>query len=202
MTAVNDRIIRKIRAKQRGWVFTPKDFLDFGSRAAIDQALSRLARAGVIRRLDRGLYDYPKQHAVLGTLSPDVDRIADAVSAKTGESVFPSGAMAANYMGLSTQVPAKPSYLTNGASKVRKIAGRTLTFKHARVPILDQVPAQVNYTLQALAYLGRDNVDADVIKRCAKRLDGRDLKALNASRAVVPGWMADVILKIESAAHG
>jgi len=202
MTNITNKITRKIHAKRRGWVFTPKDFMDFGSRAAIDQTLSRLARKGMIRRLDRGLYDYPKQHAVLGTLSPDADRIADAVSAKTGDKVFPSGAMAANYLGLSTQVPAKPSYLTNGASKVRKIAGRTLTFKHARVPILDNAPARVNYTLQALSYLGKDNIDADMIKRCAKRLDSRDLKALNTFRAVVPSWMADVILKIGSAAHG
>lgn len=63
-------LVRRIRAKGRGWVFTPKDFLDVGIRATVDQTLSRLARKGAVRRLDRGLYDYPKQHDKLGTLSP------------------------------------------------------------------------------------------------------------------------------------
>jgi hypothetical protein len=73
---VSDRIIRRVRAKGHGWVFTPKHFVDFGTRGSIDMALSRLAKAGLIRRIDRGLYNYPRQHAKLGALSPDADSIA------------------------------------------------------------------------------------------------------------------------------
>jgi hypothetical protein len=202
MTTTADKILRKIRTKGRGWVFTPKDFLDFGSRAAVDQTLWRLVKKGMIRRLGHGLYDYPKQHATLGVLTPDADSIAHAVAVQTGDRIFPSGAVAANNLGLSTQVPAKPTYLTSGVSRTKTVAGRAITFKRARIALLDNAPDKVNYMLQALAYLGKDQIDGDMINLCAKRLDDSDLKALNKSRALVPGWMSDVILKIDAVKHG
>lgn len=202
MNAVADTVIRRIRAKGRGWVFTPKDFLDVGTRATVDQTLSRLARKGAIRRLDRGVYDYPKQHDKLGTLSPYVGDLAQAIATKTGDRIFPSGAAAANYLGLSTQVPARPVYLTNGASRTKTVAGRTITLKHARVPIINTITDRANFVLQALSYLGQNNIDDTVIEQCANRLDNRDIKDLSASASRLPGWMADIILRIQQASHG
>ncbi len=202
MSAIANTIIRRIRAKGRGWVFTPKDFLDIGTRAAVDQTLSRLARKGVIQRLDRGLYDYPKMHDKLGTLSPSADDLAQAIAAKTGDIVFPSGAAAANSLGLSTQVPARPVYLTNGSARTKKVAGRTIVLKHAKVPIMDRMTIKANLMLQALSYLGQKNIDDQMIRQCADRLDDRDMKDLSASAPRVPGWMADVILKIQQTKHG
>ncbi len=202
MSTITSQITRRIHAKRRGWVFTPKDFLDMGSRAAVDQVLSRLVKQDKIRRLDRGLYDYPKQHATLGTLSPDADSIAQALATQYGDMAFPSGAMAANLLGLSTQVPAKPTYMTNGISRIKNVAGRTITFKHARVPLMRRLPDSVNYLLQALSYLGRDSIDGDVIQRCAKQLDSRDINSLSQAASQVPGWMADILQKIQSAHHG
>lgn len=202
MSTVTDSIIRRIRVKRRGWVFTPKDFLDVGTRAAVDQVLSRLVKQGMIRRLDRGVYDYPKLHPSLGMLSPDTDSLAQAVAAKSGSGTFPSGAMAANLLGLSTQVPAKPVYLTDGPSRTRTIAGRTITLKHARVPILDRLSVHANFTLQALSYLGKDNIDDTIVRQCADRLDDGDMKGLSSATPHVPGWMADVILKIGRARDG
>ncbi len=202
MSAIANTITKRIRAKQRGWVFTPKDFLDVGTRATVDQTLSRLAKKGVIRRLDRGVYDFPNQHSSLGMLSPNADDLAQAISAQTGDKVFPSGAAAANFLGLSTQVPARPAYLTNGPSRTKTIAGRTIILKHARVPIMDRISSKANFTLQALSYLGKNNIDAYTIAQCAKRLDDQDLKGLNNSLSQVPGWMADVIHKIQQVRHG
>ncbi len=201
MSTVN-HMMRKIRAKQRGWVFTPRDFLDAGTRAAVDQVLSRLAKQGVIRRLDRGVYDFPKQHATLGPLSPSADHLAQAIGAQTGDTVFPSGAAAANLLGLSTQVPAKPVYLTNGRSRTKKIAGRTIVLKHARVPVMDRISGKANFALQALSYLGKDNIDDRIIQQCAKQLDDHDMKDLTTSAAHVPGWMADTILRIRQVKYG
>src|SRR3984885_15770183 len=82
MNAVANKIAHRIRIKRRGWVFTPRNFLDLGTRATVDQTLSRLARQGMIRRLGRGLYDYPKQNKLLGTLSPSTDNLAQAISSK------------------------------------------------------------------------------------------------------------------------
>jgi len=135
-------------------------------------------------------------------LSPGADDLAHALAAKTGDRIFPSGTVAANYLGLSTQVPAHPVYLTNGASKTKKIAGRTIVFKHARVPIMDHITDRANFMLQALAYLGQNNIDDQMIQQCANRLDHRDMKDLNASLSRIPGWMADVILRIQQTKNG
>jgi hypothetical protein len=197
-----DRILKRVRAKGRGWVFTPRHFVDFGTRGSIDMALSRLTKAGLIRRVDRGLYDYPRQHATLGTLSPDADSLAAALSTQTGDKLVPSGAAAANRLGLSTQVPARASYATTGATRTKRAAGRSLTLRHSRAPVIDDDPESANAVVQALAYLGRDQVDADVIQRFARRIDDRDMKALLQARPLMSGWMGDVVLKIEGARHG
>jgi len=194
--------MKRVRGKGRGWVFTPRHFIDFGTRGAIDMALSRLAKAGLIRRVGRGLYDYPRHHARLGVLSPDTDSLADALSTQTGDKLAPSGAAAANSLGLSTQVPAKASYATSGRSRTTRAAGRSLTLRHSRAPVLDDAPGSVNAVVQALAYLGRDKVDADVIHRFAGRIDDADMAALLKGRPLMSGWMGDVILKIHAARHG
>ncbi len=76
VTSVPDRIMKRVRSSGRGGVFTPSDFLNVAGRAAVDQALSRLVKNGALRRLTRGLYDYPKLHPKLGRLSPTPDDIA------------------------------------------------------------------------------------------------------------------------------
>lgn len=201
MSAMADRIMKRVRGKGRGWVFTPKLFLDFGTRGSVDMALSRLAQAGDIRRIGRGLYDYPRQHDKLGALSPDLSQVAHALSAQSGDALAPSGAMAANSLGLSTQVPARASYATSGRTRTAKAGGRSLTLKHSRAPVLN-APDSVNAVVQALAHLGRKNIDAQVIGRFAARLDDVGARALIAARPAMPGWMGDVVLKIQAARHG
>ena len=202
MSAMTDRIMKRVRGKGRGWVFTPKHFIDFGTRGSVDMALSRLVKAGDIRRIDRGLYDYPRQHAKLGVLSPDTDNLADALSTQTGDRLAPSGATAANSLGLSTQVPAKASYATSGRTRVKRAAGRSLTLRHSRAPVLDNATDSANAVVQALAHLGKDQVDTDAIQRFATRINDRDMGVLLKARALMPGWMGDAILKIDTARHG
>lgn len=201
-TPMPDRIMRRVRAKGRGWVFTPKHFVDFGTRGSVDMALSRLAKTGLIRRIGRGLYDYPRQHAKLGALSPDADSIAAALSTQTGDKLAPSGAAAANRLGLSTQVPAKASYATSGSTRTKQAAGRSLTLRHSRAPVINDAPDSANAIVQALAYLGKDQIDANVIQRFARRIDDRDMKALLQARPLMSGWMGDVVLKIDAVRHG
>ena len=115
--SVPDRMMKRVRASGRGSVFTPNDFLTVAPRSAVDQALSRLVKSGQLRRLARGLYDFPKLHPKLGPLSPAPDDVAQALARETGSQVQIAGARAANALGLSTQVPAKSTYLTDGPSR-------------------------------------------------------------------------------------
>jgi hypothetical protein len=202
MPAMADRIMKRVRSKGRGWVFTPRQFLDFGSRGAVDMAMSRLVQDQAIRRIGRGLYDYPRVHDTLGVLSPDPAQLADAVAVQTGDNLAPSGAVAANKLGLSTQVPARASYATTGKSRVKNAAGRNLVLRHSRVPVLPKASDAANAIVQALAQLGRAKIDDDVIRQLAGQIGDQDLKQLVKARPTMPGWMGDVILKIDEARHG
>ena len=202
MSAVTDKIMKRVRGKGRGWAFTPKDFLDLGTRASIDMALTRLVQANQIRRIGRGLYDYPKLHDKLGALTPDADTIAQAVATQSGEKVSTSGAQAANRLGISTQVPAKTSYATSGQTRVKKIAGRTIALKRSRAPILDDASPDANAVLQLLAHVGKDKIDNDLIQRLSAQIDDRDFKALTKAQPLMPGWMSDAVLKIGLVRHG
>lgn len=198
--SITDKITQKIKAKHRGWVFGPGDFLDIGTRASVDQVLSRLYKQGMIRRLDRGVYDYPKQHKLLGTLSPNPDDIARVLA--SGDVVLPSGAMAANLLGFSTQVPAKPFYVTNSTMCKRTVGKQTISISRAKVPILKRVSRDINLMLQALSYLGKKNIDAQVIHRCANLLSDDDVSKLHKAMNRLPGWLTDTIHKIEHVRNG
>lgn len=194
--------MKRIRGKGRGWVFTPKHFVDLGTRASVDMALSRLASTGNIRRVGRGLYDYPVQHDKLGNLTPDPAKVARAISKQSGDKVAVSGASAANRFGLSTQVPTKVSFATSGRSKIKRAAGRTFALKHSRAPVLDNAPDSANAVLQALAHVGKDNLDNDQIRSFASRVRDKDMRVLRRARAQMPGWMSDAILKIDRERDG
>jgi len=197
MLAVQDQILDRIRRTGRGKVFTSKDFLDLGSRDAIDKALSRLAKAGEIQRLGRGLYNFPRLNERLGiTLSPDADEIADALARQTGSRIAPSGAVAANRLGLSTQIPAKPVYLTDGRTRQVRIGNLVFVVKHVppkELPLGSRVSALV---FQALRHLGRNAVDSEVITRLRHSLSPEQKGELLRDARYTTDWIADIVRQI------
>lgn len=196
--STKNRILKRIRGKGRGTVFLTKDVLDLGARGSVDQALSRLARDGTIRRLAQGVYDYPKIHDRLGPLTPSTDAVADALARKTGSNRYVSGARAANALGLSTQVPAKSVYLTDGSSrKVRmKIGNQVIHFRHASPNKLAKSDAPGWTVLLALRYLGPDGVIDDVIDRLRDSLSPRDKRGLRDLSNLAPIWAHSAIDQI------
>src|SRR5271157_1401782 len=133
MESMRDQIVARIERLGDGKVFSVKDFLDIASRTTIDVTLASLALDGKIRRIRRGLYYMPKVNPALGgELSPDIDEAARAIARGQRWKIVPEGAWAANLLGLSTQVPAKIIYLTDGPNREVPIGRRTIHFKHAR----------------------------------------------------------------------
>ena len=118
---IENRLLKRIRGGGRGSVFMPNHFSDIGPRTAIDKALSRLASSGSIRRLSRGVYDYPIEDPLLGELSPTIEAITKALTLRDRIRLQPSGAYALNLLGMSEQVPAKVVFLTEGESRTLKI---------------------------------------------------------------------------------
>ena len=133
MTPIAQKIMKRVFAYGRGrWVCIPNDFLNLGSRSAVDQALSRLVREGRLRRVGHGLYDMPRMSTVLKRAAPvDLDADIAALARRDGIRIVPDGLVAANQPGLTTAVPAKVSYVTDGSTRTLKIGGRTVRFRHA-----------------------------------------------------------------------
>ncbi|WP_234908022.1 MULTISPECIES: DUF6088 family protein [Ensifer] len=201
VTSVPDRIMRRARAGGRGGVFTPRDFLDVAARAAVDQALSRLAKTGKLRRLARGLYDYPKVHPKLGPLSPTPDDVAQALARETGSRVQIAGARAANALGLSTQVPAKSTYLTDGPSRRVVLGKRVVDLRHASPKHLIAPGSAAGTVVQALRHVGQVRA-ADVAQIAARRLSASDKKTLASTAVQAPAWMRPTLVSIANAASG
>jgi predicted transcriptional regulator len=193
---MSDSILRRIRAKRHGWVFTPKDFIDLAPRNTIGIVLYRLVKKGIIRKLDHGIYDFPTKHPKLGTLSASPDAIAKAIATRSGDIIQPSGVQLANQLGLDTQVSAKPSYITSGNSTRKKIASYSITFGHSK--FLNKPPLNINAikVINALHHIGKDNITDDMIKKCKKILSQKDKSQLKKNLNQLPNWMVIVILKI------
>lgn len=190
--------MRRARGTGRGGVFTPSDFLDVAARAAVDQALSRLVKNGKLRRLARGLYDFPKVHPKLGQLSPTPDDVAQALARETGSQVQISGARAANALGLTTQVPARSTYLTNGPSRRVVLGKRIVDLRHASPKHLIAPGSAAGTVVQALRHVGPVRA-ADVVKVAARQLSANDKKTLASNAVQAPAWMRPTLASIANA---
>lgn len=197
--SVSDRVMRRVRASGRGSVFTPSDFLTVAARSSVDQALSRLVKGGQLRRLARGLYDFPKVHPKLGALSPAPDDVAQALARETGSQVQIAGARAANALGLSTQVPAQSTYLTDGPSRRVVLGKRVVDLRHASPKHLIAPGSPAGTVVQALRHVGPVRA-ADVAQVAARRLSANDKKTLASTAVQAPAWMRPTLVSIANAA--
>lgn len=190
---VASTILRRVNRRGRGAVFTAQDFVDLGSRNAVDQALTRLASSGQIRRVDRGVYDLPRTHPKMGPMWPSADAVAQAVAKQTDSQLQVSGASAANALGLSTQVPAKVEYLTDGPSRSIHIGKLVVCLKHAgRVDML--LPkTRAGMAIVALRHMGRNAASQAVLQSLAAKLDSSDKQKLSQVRPRLPGWLGAAI---------
>jgi len=199
---ISDKILKKIKTKKRGWVFCAKDFHDVGTRNAIDKTLSRMAddKAGAdknkIIRVVRGIYYYPVIIDGVGIIPPNLDAVANAIARNSGFAIYPSGAVSANILGLSNQVPAQNIYWTHGKSMTKKIGKNSLIFKHIRTNPIPNTPSIVMIVINALNYLGKNKIDDSVAIRCSRVLQDSDKKYLQKMSSKVSGWLADFIPKI------
>jgi hypothetical protein len=194
--SVYDKLRHQVERRGRGAVFVTREFLGLGSRAAVDEALARLAREGVIRRLGRGLYDYPRLHDALGPVPADPDRVAAALARKSGSRLQSAGARAANALGLSTQVPARPVYLTDGRRRTVQIGGQTIELRHAEPRSLAGAGRIEGAVIQALRHLGPGHIDADTIARLRQVLTVREKAALRREALSAPGWLIPTLQEI------
>lgn len=190
-------IVGRIYGRHRGWVFTPMQFLDLGSRMAVDQTVGRLTKSGTIRRLTRGLYDYPAKHPDFGILPPNYDRVAQALVGRDNLKIQPSGAYAANLLGLTEQVPAKIVFFTDGPNRKVQIGKQKIVLKRTTPRNMATAGRISGLVIQALRYLKQSNVDATIIARLKRRLSDEDKSTLMNDIRYAPAWIGDIFRKIQ-----
>lgn len=187
--STDTQVLQRIQSHGVGWVFTPADFVDLGSRDAVATALKRHKAAGTIRPLGRGLYDVPRQHALLGTLWPPIEQVAEAVARKDGLRLQPVGVHAANLLGLSEQVPAQVVYLTDGASRTVKVGPTEIVFKRTTPRQMAAAGRLSGLVIQAFRSMGEKHVTPRHIERLRSHIPAEERARVLADLALAPAWM-------------
>lgn len=182
-----------------GRVFTPGEFLDLGSRAAIDKVLARAARAGRIRKLARGLYDDPRRDESGAPLMPTTDAVIRAIVGRDAIRVQPSGAHAANLLGLSEQVPVRMVFLTDGRGRTVSVGRRKIVLRRTPPRQMATAGRKSGTIIQALRWLGSRSVDETVMSRLRRQLAPHELKQLARDARYAPAWIADIMRRIARA---
>lgn len=197
MQSIDQKIFARIKKHGAGWVFSPIDFLDLAGRSAVGVNLHRMVQSKTIRRLARGLYDYPKTHPVMGTLSPSPTRVAEALSEKEAVRLQPSGAYAANLLGLSEQVPAKIVFFTDGRAKRVKFGRQEIVLKRTTPKSMATAGRISGLVFQALRYTGKEHITDALLARLRAKLSEADKRQLRKDMIYAPAWIADIVRKLE-----
>ena len=174
-----------------GAVLHPKALLHLGSRAAIDQALSRLARSGRLLRVCQGVYVHPVETR-FGSRPPAFDKVVASLSTLWGETIIPCGGAEANALGLTTQVPVRSVYLTSGPDRRLKFGEVTVELRHAPRWQLAAPHRPAGRAVRALAWLGPEEIETN-LEIVERRLSKEDIEELAETRAVLPAWIAEPV---------
>jgi hypothetical protein len=194
MSQLAQSILSQAQSLPEGGLLSPKEFLHLGSREAIDQTLSRLAREGKLLRVGRGAYSLPV-HGRFGVRPPSTESVLESIESASGETVVASGAAEANALGLTTQVPTREVYLTSGPSRRLKFGNREVELKHGNrwQMLLGKRPA--GQAIRALIWLGPERAHL-VLEELRSKLPSQEWEAMQGARAGLPSWMAKAVSKV------
>ncbi len=191
MHSLPHRILEYAETSAEATPICPAGLLHWGSRAAVDQALSRFARGGQLMRICQGVYMRPVE-TPFGLRAPSLDKVIAELADLWGETIVPGGASAANVLGLTTQVPVQSVYLTSGPSRRLQLGAHTVQLRHAPRWQLAAPDSAAGIVIRALAWLGPEEV-ADGLKRIVPRLSCEEFDKLAKARPIMPGWMAEPV---------
>jgi hypothetical protein len=194
---ISESIFYFIAGHGRGWAFSSSDLAGRFARQQIDNALSDLAEANKIRRVARGLYDYPRFSDLLQkTLSPDIDQVANAYARKFNWRIEVSGDSALNLLGLSTQIPAQYIYLSDGPSKSYDVMGVQLTFKKSSLKDIGFKHRESTLIVQALKALGKEHLTNEVFAKIREQITKESFSKILRDTQGSTGWIYEAIKQI------
>jgi hypothetical protein len=192
---VENRIADTLKTYQKGSVLFVDDFLDYGNSESVKKALLRLKEKEILVRLAHGIYLYPKIDKELGVLFPSTEEIAKAIARRDKARIVPTGVQALNKLGLSTQIPMKVVYLTDGAARTVKVGKRTITFKKTSPKNLFVKGEISGLAIQALKTIGQKKADEKTIEKIQAILKDEKKENIINDAKLAPAWIKTILMK-------
>lgn len=193
MSQLAQSILTFAQSLPEGGLLSAKELLHLGSRADINQTLSRLSRESRVLRVERGVYALPV-YGRFGARPPSTEAVVEALQVRTGETIVASGVAEANALGLTTQVPTREVYLTSGRSRRLKLGDREIELKHAARWQFALGNRPAGQAIRALHWLGQEHA-AEALQQLRETLTGSEWIAMQQARASLPGWMTNALSK-------
>jgi hypothetical protein len=195
MIGLEYKIVAKLKKAKRGSLFFTEDFLKFGSAKAVAKTLERLATKGDISRVTRGIYARLEIDPFIGELKPSTEAIAEAIRKRDKARIMPTGVLALNALGLSTQVPMNVVYLTDGAARKIDLGKRKILFKKSAPKNLSAIGKISGLVIQALREIGKENATESEIQIILKQLEKEEPYRLEHDIRLAPEWIRIIMRK-------
>lgn len=197
MKTVEEHIVKRLQDFKRGKIFFPDMFYDLGTNEAVRQALVRLEDEGVLIRLAQGIYLFPKKDKQFGVLYPTVDEIAKAIAKRDKAQIIPTGVLAMNKLGLSTQVPLNAVYLTDGSQRNIQVGNRKIRFKRT-VPKNLKAKGEISgLVIQALREIGNGKANDEQLQRIHELLKKEDSNTIKHDAKLAPAWIRKIMFEVD-----
>lgn len=190
-------IQNRIRGFHTGKVFIANDFFDIAEYETVRSTLNRMVEAGEIRRILNGIYDQPRFIEFIGEVeAPNMNETASAIARKYNWTIAPSGNTALNLLGLSTQVPAKWTYISDGRYATYQIGNTVIEFKRRNNSEISKMTRLSAMVIQAIKEIGKDKTTQQQIAILSEKLSKDEKKLLLESGKTTSAWVYKVIRKI------
>lgn len=191
------KITSRIENHESDWVFVTNDFFDIAGYETVRSTLNRLVEDKEIIRIMKGIYYKPKYIELIGEYeAPSVNKVADAIARKYNWTIAPSGNTALNLLGLSTQVPAKWTYISDGRYASFSFSNVTIEFKRRNNGDISKMSTLTAMVIQSIKAIGKDKITSDQIEYLRGKLSEKEKSELLADSKTTSAWVYDVIKKI------
>ncbi len=191
---IESKVAEALKNLPRGSILFVDDFLDFGNSENIKKALYRLKEKDLLIRLAHGIYLYPKKDKDIGILYPSAEEIAIAIAKRDKARIIPTGVQALNKLGLSTQIPLKVVFLTDGAARSVKVGKRTITFKKTSPKNLLTKGEISGLVIQALKSIGQHKVENDMLIKLLASLRKEKKETILHDAKLAPAWINRILM--------
>lgn len=191
--SIQTNIENNIKTMKKGTIIFPSSFDAFGNVEVVKKSLLRLEQKEFLVRLAHGIYLYPKQDKLLGTLYPSIEEIANAIAERDKARIIPTGIKALNQLGLSNQIPMNIVFLTDGAPRSIVVGKRTIKFKRTAPKNLAVKGKITGLIIQALKEIGKNNITTEQLEKINNHLKLEKEDIIEHDAKLAPAWISQIM---------